>query len=241
MASVRMRWGRRLLVLPLGLALLASACASTPEPNPHSPDVRLAALLDAWQQARRDDGGCQQRRPEETPLIDCERIRKQVERLAIEFPNHPDVLLANAVLAFESGKPDDAQKDLDVLRRLNPIQPKASVLRARIAIEDGNLRFAHRLLEEQMELAPADAGLRELAAVVHYLEGDEEAARRSLAHAERLGAPPWRVAYHRGLLAEAADRPVEAMRAYETCLALAPSFDAARARLRALVSLQEIR
>ena len=138
MASVRMRWGRRLLVLPLGLALLASACASTPEPNPHSPDVRLAALLDAWQQARRDDGGCQQRRPEETPLIDCERLRKQVERLAIEFPNHPDVLLANAVLAFESGKPDDAQKDLDVLRRLNPIQPKASVLRARIAIEDGN-------------------------------------------------------------------------------------------------------
>lgn len=227
-----------LALLLLAVVLAWTAGCRTPSPaaagNPHDPRAQLATLLSAWHSAHRDGGTCEQRRPEETPLVDCEHLRKQIERLAIAFPNDPDVLLANAVVAFEAGRPEEAEKDLDALRRIDPIQPEATLLRARIAISEGNLRLARRMLDEQIELTPDHAGLRELSSSVLYLEERYDEAGFELEIASRLGAPAWRVAYHRGLIFEATGRDSEAENAYRVALELEPAFDPARSRLRAL-------
>jgi tetratricopeptide (TPR) repeat protein len=232
------REGRRRLISMVALCLgvvMLGACQSPPRQNPMSARARLEPLLEAWESARSEGGGCEQRGAMETPIIDCEPISKEIIRLAIEFPHQPDVLLAAAVVAFEGGRQEDALKTLDVLRSHEPIHPKAAMLRTQIAIDEGNLRFAQRLLDEQRELTPDHPGLRELLASVAYLQGEYAQADRSLEIARQLGAPAWRVAYHRGLIAEASDRPERAAQAYAECLETAPDFAPARSRLRALV------
>ncbi len=239
---VRQRRGRRrsrIVLLPGLLSMagclgLLAGCRSTPPPNPHDPHVRLAAFLEQWSQVREDGSSCDERRPGKTPLIDCERTRKGLERLSIEFPYDPEVLLANAVVSYESGRVEDAGKELDALRRITPVQPDAALLRARIAIDEGNLRFARRLLDEQIELVPDHASLHELSAAVHYLEQHYDQALRELRLARRLGAPAWRTAYHEGLVAEAREEYPAAARAYRTSLEDNPGFAPARSRLRGL-------
>jgi len=222
-------------LVAIGTALVLAGGCRTPEgPHPHDPRARLAVLLEQWTRVRGDGATCEQQGPGETPLIDCERTRKRIERLAIEFPRDPDVLLANAVVAFETGRPEDAAQDLDALRRVTPIHPDAASLRARIAISQGNLRFARRLLDEQIELSPDHARLHELSATVHYLDERHDAALRDLDRARRLGAPRWRSRYHEGLIAEARGASDEAARAYRMSLEENPGFAPARSRLRAL-------
>ena len=231
----RSRQGSRLarLVLGAGVSILV-ACQSAAPPNPLAARSRLEALLEVWEEARREDGGCEQRRPTDTPLVDCDVITREIERLAIEFPRQPDVLLAASVVALERGRREDAAKTLDILRSVQPIHPDAAVLRARLAIREGNLRFARRLLDEQRSLTPDHSGLWELAASVAYLRGDYAAAMRDLDIAARLGAPGWRAAYHRGLVAEASGRLDLAAAEFAACLEAAPDFRSARSRLRAL-------
>ena len=235
------RRDRRFSSLALALATvgLLAACQSPPPPNPHSARQRLEPLVEAWERARLEDGGCEQRKATETPLIDCEAVSRAILRLAVEFPRDPDVLLAAAVVDFDRGREQSALKTLDVLRRVEPIHPKAAVLRTRIAIDEGNLRFARRLLDEQRELTPDHAGLWEMLASIAYLQGEYAEADRNLVVALRLGAPAWRVAYHRGLVAEASGRLERAARAYADCLEAAPDFAPARSRLRALSVLNE--
>ncbi|MFK7895270.1 MAG: tetratricopeptide repeat protein [Myxococcota bacterium] len=226
---------RALVVLLLCTTALAACQTPTrPAPNPHSARSRLGPLLESWERAKRQDGGCEQRRPQETPHVDCDKISLAIERLAVEFPRDADVLLAAAAATFDRHKNEDALKTLDVLRSIQPIHPDAAVLRARIAIDEGNLRFAHRLLEEQRELTPDHSGLWELLAAVAYLEEEYAQADRGLDIAARLGAPPWRIAYHRGLVAESTLRLKQAEAEYATCLRAEPDFAPARSRLRAL-------
>ncbi|MGB0618684.1 MAG: tetratricopeptide repeat protein [Myxococcota bacterium] len=225
-------------VCVLGILLVAPAC-QTPLPNPNAPLTRLEPLLEEWDEARREDGGCEQRRPVDTPIIDCDAISHAISQLAVEFPRDPDVLLAAATVRFEKGRKEEALKTLDQLRRLEPIHPEAAILRGRIAIDEGNLRFARRMLEEQRELTPDHAGLWEMLGSVAYLEGEYGDADERLDVAARLGAPSWRVDYHRGLVAEASGRPERAARAYAACLDVNPDFAPARSRLRALAVTAE--
>lgn len=219
--------------LAVACALALPACQSPPG-NPHDPSVLLRERLVAWQEVRAQGWTCEERAAESSPLVDCERISGEIALLAVEFPRHPDVLLANASIAHALKRPDQAQGYLDRLLGIQPMRPDAALLRSRIALVDGNLRLARRVLEEQIELVPDHAGLREALASVFYLEGETEAAQRSLDAAARLGAPRWRVAYNRGLIAEAEAELDEAARHYEEALRGAPEFHRARSRLRGL-------
>ena len=205
------------------------------------PQARLEGLLSAWHRAQADGRRCEEARPGDTPIVDCERIRKQIERLAVEFPTHREVLLANAVVTFESGRREEAEKELDVLRRIDPSIPEATLLRARIAIDDGNFRLAHRLLDEQIERTPDHPGLYELAASVLFLETRYPEASDALEIASRLGAPAGRIAYHRGLVFEATGRFDAAADSFRTCVELEPGFEPARSRLRALAVRESLR
>lgn len=220
------------------LALLVAGCAAPNGPRvmtDEDPDVRLAELLERWD-ALREIGAACSAHPDRGPVADCAQLQNAVERLTLEFPRHAPSLLASAVLSAEAGELQKAQSYLDALFAVSPSHPEAAVLRSRIAIAEGNLRYARRLLSEQVQLAPAHAGLREAQAGVSYLERRWPEAERALAVAEQLGAPAWRVAYHRGLVAEARGAWGEAEEQYQRALIGNPAFTAARARLAGIAA-----
>jgi tetratricopeptide (TPR) repeat protein len=93
------------------------------------------------------------------------------------------------------------------------------------------LPSAKRLLEEQVHLTPDHAGLRESYSAVLFLEGDLSGANKELDAAERLGAPAWRVAFNRGLIAEKAGDGRKALQQYEVAAAANPDFKPAQSRL----------
>jgi predicted Zn-dependent protease len=164
----------------------------------------------------------------------CAEIKRAIDRLALLCPSHAPTLLAAALLSYDAGQSARAQQLLDQIFERPRSHPAAAVLRVRIAIEEGNLPFARRLVEEQIRFAPDHPGLREMHGAVLYLSGQFDDARRTLAVAAALGAPAWRVAYHVGLLEEAAGHRDAAVKAYTEATQKNPSWTPAASRLKAL-------
>ncbi len=231
---------RPLAELGVVAALVLSAGCHSPPRNPYDPSERLPALLASWRETRSNGWSCEESAPRDTPIIDCERIRDEIEKMAYDFPRNVPVLFANAVVSFEHRRYGRSQMFLDTLFDVQPAHADAAVLRSQIAVREGNMRFARRLLDEQIQLTPDHAGLREARAAVFYLTGDLEEADRELRAALRLGAPEARIAYHRGLVAEAGDRMQEAGRHYARAVELDPEDRRAAGRLRGIdVGLEE--
>lgn len=162
-----------------------------------------------------------------------EDVAVRLDRLALECPAHtPTALALAAVLADR--EPARAQALLDRLLATPGRNPDAAVLRARLALGEGNLAFARRIVGEHLRLAPEHAGLHETYAATLYLSGRLDEARVALRRAQALGAPQWRVAYHLGLVEEADGRLDEAQRAYQQAVTLNPSDADAAARLKGL-------
>jgi tetratricopeptide (TPR) repeat protein len=211
-------------------ALLAAGCAShsggIARQHCADADSQLSTLLMPLEEGR--GAGCA------AWPADCDNLRREIERLALICPGHAPTLLTNAVIAYEGGQTLKAQQFLDRIFERPGSHPDAAILRARIAIEEGNIPFARRFLEEQILLAPDQAVLRETHAGVLYLAGDGDRARTELNAASELGAPRWRIAYHLGLIEEAQGRMDAAKRFYTEAIAGNPDFAAAKARLNGL-------
>ncbi len=214
--------------------LFASACATT---SPlvrqvcYNPDAQLAGVLQPFEDLRAkgcDDSGGQH------GSKDCERLQREIERLAVVCPAHVPTLMANAVIAYDEHRTAVSQQFLDRILAQPRSSPDAAALRARIAIEEGNLPFARRLLERQINLAPDHGGLHETYGAVLYLSGHVLEARQELTTAGALGSPRWRIAYHLGLVEEASGRLDEALRYYAEALEGNPGWALAQARLNAL-------
>jgi len=215
--------------LPLAsvlITVLAGACAKqAPMVSAEcvTPDAQLARLLDRYRAL--PTTGCEG---------DCEQVRQGIELLGLACPAHVPTMEANAVVAFEAGRPLVAQQLLDLVLAQPGSHASAAVLRARIALDDGNLPYASQLVSDQIKLSPAYADLHEVAGSVAYFERKFEVAEASLRRAERLGAPSWRVAYHLGLIREAQERRDEAIALYTKALEGRPDWAPARDRLAAL-------
>jgi tetratricopeptide (TPR) repeat protein len=165
---------------------------------------------------------------------ECDHLEAEIARLAVVCPGHAPTLMANAVIAYDEHRPQDSQQYLDrILSQLRPY-PDAAVLRAQIALEEGNVPFARRLVEQQLMLVPDHAGLHEVHAATFFVDRRLEDARAELTRAGALGAPRWRVAYHLGMIEELSGRPDQAARLYMEALQGNPAFTAADSRLRAL-------
>ena len=234
---MKTKWVRSATAALFCLATL-QGCASSPDIQPlEDPEAQLREGLQEWQALRADGNSCASggRR---YPYVDCGRIQAKIERLVLDFPNHPSILLANAVISSQTGRPDKAIAYLDELIDAGNATPDAIVLRSQLAIQTGNLPFARRLLGTHTRLVPDHPGLREAMASVHYLDGSFAAARRDLAIAQRLGAPSWRIAYHRGLIEETTGNEAAAMREYGEALRERPDWAEPRSRLRGLESRQ---
>ena len=213
------------------VSVVSVACAKPISPLAHQlcgdPDARLAAVLQPLESLR--VSGCT-----EVTSAECSRLQREVERLVVICPGHVPTLLVNAVLAYDDHRPAESQQYLDEILSQPRTSPDAAALRARIAIEEGNLPFARRLLEQQIKLVPDNSSLRETHAAALYLDGRMPQAVEELTMAAALGAPAWRVAYHRGLIEEAAGRLAEAGRYYAEALQGNPGWAPAESRLKAL-------
>lgn len=192
------------------------------------PDDRLEELLrdyDKCQRGKLDGDGSNQ------VIVDCDRIWNQIERMTLDFPRHVPSFLANAVIAYDERQWDKADRYLNAIFNLQPVHPEAAILKSRVAIEAGNLPAARRLLENQRSAAPDNFGLREALSAVLYMSGDLKGADDELDVAEGLGAPAWRVAFNRGLIAEKAGDSSAAEQQYEAAVVGNPEFKPAQARL----------
>lgn len=214
--------------------LMASACATTSpllRQECYNADAQLAGLLKPLETLRAQ--GCDQLVIQHG-TTECDRLQREIERLAVVCPGHVPTLLSNAVIAYDEHRPEKAQQFLDQILAQPRSHPDASVLRARIAIDEGNLPFARRLLEQQITLAPDHAGLHETYAATLYLDRRLPEARRELTTAGALGAPRWRIAYHLGLVDEAEGRFDEALRHYSEAVEANPGWTPAQSHLNGL-------
>ncbi len=211
-------------------ALMASACATTSplvRQECYNADAQLDGVLQPLEALRAK--GCDTQRGAE-----CERLRRELERLVVVCPAHAPTLMANAVMAYDEHQTVKSQQFLDQILAQWRSYPDAAVLRARIAIEEGNLAFARRLLAQQIRLVPDHAGLHETYGAMLYLSAELPEARRELTTAGALGAPRWRIAYHLGLVEEASGRLELARQYYVEALAANPGWAPAQSRLNAL-------
>ncbi len=190
-------------------------------------------LNSAWNrllEAKSTPGGCLNQQGVDV----CAREREEVRRLAMDCPDHQPAMFASAILAYEEGRRHLAQQQLDLLLERPGAHPDAAVLRGRIMLEDGNVPSAVRFLQQQAKLSPGHSQLREALASALFLAGRFEDSLASLAAAEKLGAPAWRVNYHRGVVHESRGERPEAAQCYRDSLKSNPGFRPAQARLSAL-------
>ncbi len=207
-------------ILIAALMLFAVACTTNPWDRAEvaDPDGELTGLLEELEDARQKGEG-------------AARVEWEIRRLAVFCPRHVPTKMANALIAYRNTDRSLSQQYLDGIFDIQPSHPEAAILRTKIAIEEGNLPYARKLLAQQMKFRPDHAGLHESQAGILYLLAEFEAARETIDRAARLGAPEWRVAYHLGLIEEATENPAAASRYYNDCLDLNPDWEPARSRL----------
>lgn len=216
-------------LLSLILGCVSCALFDTEYPDREiNPDVEVPQLINSWQKARESELNRGDR------MLASNEIRRQLERIAFEYPEHVPSLLACGIIAFEMREFESSARYLDRVFELEPMHPGAAILRSRIALAEGNTPYARRLLEEQIQMAPDDGELRAALAAVARLENEYDEARAHLESARRLGADEWRIAYNQGLVEEAAGNRDEAIRMFTMCLELNPEFRPAQSRLNGI-------
>ncbi len=199
---------------------------------PNSCSNAPAELRQTWaslQEARAEKDGCAG-----VNAGRCEQLRLRIDYLGQNCPANAEALLAGAILAYDDKALSKAQGLLDALMASYSPHPEAAVLRARIAIDEGNIPFARRFLADQIEVTGNHPGLREMYASTLYLSGAGAAAVSQLQFARQLGAPAWRIEYGLGLIAESDNRLAEARGHFEAALKAQPGWKMAMARLQAL-------
>lgn len=227
----------RALIMMCALPILG-ACASLDHQRNLNPDPneRLDEMLTENEQNRAAGKQCGEVANAKGMTVDCQRVSREVDRLYTEFPEQQRIIMANAVMQFDAGRRENAQFLLDQLLSMPGSHPEAAILRARIAVEEGNLAFAKTVLEKEINLSPEYADLYETLASIYYLEGRYKDASDQLKMATLLGAPHWRIAYHRGLLYEALKRPGDACASYQQAIERNPDFRPARARVIGMIN-----
>jgi len=224
----------RRLATTLVVWLAATGCA-TRSPLLHQQcydaDAQLAHVLHEFEELRAK--GCSAGIAR-AGGSECDRLKADIAQLAVICPGHAPTLMANAVIAYDEHRPQESQQYLDLILSQPRPFPDAAVLRAQIALEEGNVPFARRLVDQQIMLVPDHAGLHEVRAATFFVDRRLDDARAELTTAGALGAPRWRVAYHLGMIEELSGHADDAARLYIEALQGNPAFTAAESRLRAL-------
>jgi len=154
--------------------------------------------------------------------------------LTLSYPHHNEINVIAALVYFQTGRTMDSQLLLDkVLSQAKPM-PEAAILRSQIAMQEGNINLARKLLNRQLQLVPDHPELYAALASTYYLEGRYEQSQNLLQTADRLGAPAWRTSYHLALLHEAQQHWPTACQYYVATLNRLPRHAPSLSRLLAL-------
>ncbi|MBS7663992.1 hypothetical protein I0D00_18875 [Pseudomonas lalucatii] len=226
------------LLLPLVLAATAlGGCGSLGQQRTQAtedPNVQVDRVLSHYRATLASGAACHTATQGWSEPVDCEGLLRETMQLYAAFPHNERVIMLAAVLAHQSGRAAQAGYLLDQLLQGRKPRPEAAVLRSRIALEEGNLSLARTLLKQQLRLNPRHPQLYETLAAVQYLDRQYAGALHSLTLAERVGAPGWRAAYHRGLVYEEQNRRAAACQQYRLATAGNPQFLAPESRLVSL-------
>lgn len=206
-----------------------------------SPDERLNELLPTAASGYHININCYSQDELGNPMVDCRALAHEVEKLYLHYPHHQRITLANAMLQFEIGNTSNSQFLLDQLLSTRAKNPQAAVLRARIALEEGNLNLARNIASQHLQTSPSYYRLYEMRAASYFMEGRYNKALKELGYAEQFGAPNWRIYYHRGLIHEAQLHWAAACDNYFKVLSLSMNHDASTARLMKLQEHAECR
>lgn len=164
----------------------------------------------------------------------CDGALQRLTQLFTRFPDYERLQLALAVAYQARNRNREAQYYLDLLLNKDRPRPEAAILAARLAMEEGNTRRALTLLKAQKRLNPMHPGIHEALGAVYYLNHQPRYGFTALASAEQLGAPAWRVAYHRGLLYELTKNESAACEQYAKSYTLKRSFGLPEGRILGL-------
>lgn len=167
-------------------------------------------------------------------FADCDGLLVRASHLYTGFPQNERVRLTLALMLYQSDRKAQASFLLDQLLAGSRPRPEAAILRARMAMEEGNTGLASSLLTQQLRNNPLHSQLHEVMSAVHFLNRNYPGAFQELSLSERLGAPDWRVAYHRGLIFEHQRDIAAACEQYVFAYTRNPEFVAPQSRLLAL-------
>ncbi len=233
---MRNRTGALALCLSLAGAFALSACAHAPHARHDSADAdaRLAAALKEWDQAHSTGMNNGAVYADEPVIVDSGAAKLHIEQIALEFPRHVPTLVMCAQICFQAGEIEKASAYADRALTLQSDNNFAGIIRAQAALSDGNLPKAREVAKKQLSLTPDSCYLHEVMAGIEFYAGDMAACEREVSLAERYGSDPWRIAYHRGLLAERRGDPSEAKKQFEKSAQLCPTADFAKSRMNGI-------
>ncbi len=212
----------------LFFTLFAPACAVWNPDYVQDPDEALREILADAKEIESDDA------------VTTQRMQFAVEALATRHPNHVASQVAAATLAMDQGQHQRAQGYTDRALDLAPNNVVARCLKVRIAVRDGSLDLARKIVDDGLRMRPDAAALYESAAWIHQLDGRHDDALRALDAAAALEAPAWRICFHRGLVEEMRGHLDVAEKHYRAAWKANPSSREARQRLAGLRARRQL-
>ncbi|MDC0662278.1 hypothetical protein [Marinobacter sp. SS21] len=224
------------VMLALVMIVALAGCATTERrysADAQDPNLVVRQILSQWKKQLASGVACQDDN-RSGDLNDCDDLMRRLFALYSAFPRNERVQFAIAVVSYHTGRYEQAGNFLDQVLRGQRPRSEATALRARIALEQGNVERARTLLNAQIQLHPMDSMLHELMASVYFMDQHTHRAFEALAVSQRLGAPLWRIAYHRGLLFEQSGNQAAACEHYAEAFSRRPDFQIAQGRLVAL-------
>ena len=203
------------------LTLLTASCSVWNPDYVQDPDEALRELTTSAVEAGEDAAA-------------TEQLQFAVEAIATRHPNHVASQVVAASIAMERGQQQRAQGFVERALDLDARNVEARCLRVRIAVQDGSLDLARKLVEDGLRLRPDASRLYESAAWIDQLDGRHDDALRALDAAAALDAPAWRIAFHRGLIEDLRGEYDLAESHYRAAWKANPSCREARERLAGL-------
>lgn len=215
------------LITPVLVCMLAACSSQSHVKEVFQPNVDLDKVL-ASHQINQGQINCDDYRH---AISDCDALTAELAALHLRYPSHKRIMLATAVMYYEVSKIQDSQVLLDKLLGQNRPAPEAAILRSQIAMSQGSVKTARKLLLKQLDMVPDHANLYEALSATYYLEGRYKKAQDVLYNANKLGAASWRISYHLGLINEGQKRYNQACHYYRQALQSNPDHSAATGRL----------
>lgn len=129
---------------------------------------QFAAAFNLSTVAKRDRERLLDRIGEAFANIDPAAISMHIDRVLVDFPAEPALLIASAELAIRKGRYEAATKRLDQLQAVDAVPGRAGFMRARLLVASGLPDRALEELENVFKVAPRHGRAHLLAARLEY-------------------------------------------------------------------------